>query len=122
MGEPKRYHQVTSPVHDADGMTVLYGPGELHEPGSLPAGVPYAEVLADEAALAASPVHAQAEERDAAVAARKAELERIQTERSQPAAPAEEDVPAKPEQQQAQPQAAQPAKTQPAKPAQPGKA
>ena len=85
MAEARRYHQVTSPIHAADGMTVLYGPGELHEPGSLPGGVPYTEVVADEAAVAASPVHAQADERDAAVAARKAEFERIQTERSQPA-------------------------------------
>ena len=122
MGEPKRYHQVTSPVHAADGMTVLYGPGELHEPGSLPAGVPYAEVVADEAGVAASPVHAQADERDAAVAARKSELERIQTERSQPAAAAEEPAPEPP---QDRPQAAQPAKAAPqqaAKPAQSGKA
>lgn len=109
MGDPKRYHQVTSPVHAADGMTVEYGPGELHEPGSLPDGVPYAEVLADEAAVAASPVHAQAEERDAAVAARKAELERIQTVRSQAAAPAP-DAPAAAEPQQDRPQPKAPAK------------
>jgi hypothetical protein len=59
MAELKHMHMVTAVVHDASDMTVLYGPGEYHEPGTLPDGVPYSETLVSEAQLAASPAHAQ---------------------------------------------------------------
>lgn len=82
MSEAKRFHQVTAPVHGDDG--IAYGPGELHEPGSLPSNVPYIEVLADEVQQAAAPAHAQSERRLEEDAEGAKEVERIQTERSQP--------------------------------------
>ena len=52
-------HMVTVPHHAADGLAVDYGPGELHEPGTLPAGVGYTEVVATAVTRATAPAHAR---------------------------------------------------------------
>lgn len=59
MAEVKHMQMVSLPVHSTDGLAVEYGPGELHEPGSLPEGVPYTDVLVTDAQAAWAPVHAQ---------------------------------------------------------------
>ena len=59
MGDVKHMHMVSGVVHAADGLAVDYGPGELHEPGTLPAGVPYRDVLATPEQLATAPAPAQ---------------------------------------------------------------
>jgi hypothetical protein len=48
-------HMVAEATYAADGLTVVYGAGELHPPGSLPEGVPYREVLASEEFAATAP-------------------------------------------------------------------
>ena len=55
----KRMNMVSDVVHGPDGNSVLYGPGEMHDPGSLPEGVAYREVLVTEEQIAAAPAHAQ---------------------------------------------------------------
>jgi hypothetical protein len=52
-------HMVSEAHYEADGLTVAYGAGELHEPGSLPDGVRYREVVADDALRATAPAHAR---------------------------------------------------------------
>lgn len=51
-------HMVTDVNFGEDGHTVTYGPGELHDPGSLPDGVRYKEVLATDAQRDTAPAHA----------------------------------------------------------------
>lgn len=80
--ERKRMDMVTETQYDASGLKVLYGTGEYHEPGTLPDGVPHDEVLADEAQIAGAPAHAQSPDLHAAQEEKRAEFERIQTERS----------------------------------------
>lgn len=41
-------HQVVGVNHGPDGLSVEYGPGELHESGSLPEGVGFRAVIADD--------------------------------------------------------------------------
>lgn len=60
MGDDVKHMQMVAGVmHAADGLAVDYGPGELHEPGSLPAGVPYRDVLATPEQLATAPAYAR---------------------------------------------------------------
>ena len=59
MGDVKHMHMVSDVVHGPDGHSVEYGPGELHDPGSLPDGVPYRDVLVTEAEAATAPAHAK---------------------------------------------------------------
>lgn len=59
MADPKVMAQVVASVLDSDGFTALYNAGELHEPGSLPEGVAYRLVVADEAMVASANPHAQ---------------------------------------------------------------
>lgn len=59
MAEPRVMALTTAPVLDSDGFTALYGPGELHEVGSLPPGVAYRLVVADEAMVSQANPHAQ---------------------------------------------------------------
>ena len=51
-------HMVTDTQYAADGVTVTYGAGELHDPDSLPPGVPYKEVIASAEFTATAPDHA----------------------------------------------------------------
>ena len=51
----KVMHMVAEATYGPDGLTVVYGAGELHAPGSLPDGVPYREVLASEDFAASAP-------------------------------------------------------------------
>lgn len=51
-------HMVSETVYGPDGATVVYGTGELHAPDSLPAGVPFREVIASDAFAATAPGHA----------------------------------------------------------------
>ena len=51
--------QVTAPVHGPDGLSVDYGPGELHESGGLPAGVGFRAVIADDIDREIAPAWAQ---------------------------------------------------------------
>ena len=51
-------HMVTDTQYAADGATITYGAGELHDPGTLPAGVPYREVIASAEFAATAPGHA----------------------------------------------------------------
>jgi hypothetical protein len=83
-------HMVADAHYDADGMTVLYGTGEFHEPGSLPDGVRYREVAATKAQRVSAPVHATVTgpERIKAEADQRAAFEKLQTERSQQSSPA----------------------------------
>jgi len=48
-------HMVAETQYEPDGLTVVYGAGELHAPGSLPDGVPFREVLASEDFAATAP-------------------------------------------------------------------
>jgi len=59
MPDVKVMDMTTADVLDADGFTPLFGTGELHEPGSLPPGVPFRQVVADEAMVASANPHAQ---------------------------------------------------------------
>jgi hypothetical protein len=59
MADAKVMDLTTADVLDSDGFTPLYGAGELHEPGSLPPGVPFRRVVADDAMVASSNPHAQ---------------------------------------------------------------
>ena len=59
MGDSKIMHMITDVHHGPDGLSVDYGPGELHEPGTLPEGIGYREVLAGDAQIATAPAHAQ---------------------------------------------------------------
>jgi hypothetical protein len=72
----KLMHMVSETVYGPDGQTVTYGAGELHDPGSLPAGVPYREVVASDEFAATAPEHAgkaaKAEAKPAAAAAKAA--------------------------------------------------
>ena len=52
-------HQVVDATYGPDGLTVLYGPGELHDPGTLPEGVGFRAVVADDVARAVAPAWAQ---------------------------------------------------------------
>jgi hypothetical protein len=83
-------HMVTDAHYDAGGMTVLYGTGELHEPGSLPGGVTYREVAATEAQRVSAPVHATVTgpDRVKAEAEQRAAFEKLQTAQSQESSPA----------------------------------
>jgi len=54
----KIMHMVTDTQYTADGATVTYGAGELHDPDTLPAGVPYREVIASAEFAATAPGHA----------------------------------------------------------------
>jgi hypothetical protein len=73
MADPKVMAQVVASVLDSDGFTALYNAGELHEVGSLPEGVAYRLVVADDAVVASANPHAQqpkkAEAKPAAVKA-----------------------------------------------------
>ena len=51
--------QVSDVNHGPDGMSVDYGPGELHEPGSLPVGVRFRAVIADDVDRQIAPAYAQ---------------------------------------------------------------
>ena len=53
--------QVADVNHGPDGMSVLYGPGELHESGGLPAGVRFRAVVADDVDRQIAPAWAQPE-------------------------------------------------------------
>lgn len=55
----KIMHMVSETAYEADGLTVAYGAGEMHDPGSLPDGVRYREVVASDAVLATAPAHAR---------------------------------------------------------------
>ena len=59
MSDPRHMHMVTDVMHAADGLAVDYGPGELHEPGSLPPGVPYRDVLVSDVQAAVAPAWAR---------------------------------------------------------------
>jgi len=58
VADSKLMHMVTDTSYAADGQTVLYGAGELHDPGSLPDGVGYREVVASGAMQDTAPEHA----------------------------------------------------------------
>ena len=51
--------QVTDVNHGPDGMSVQYGPGELHEPGGLPEGIRFRAVVADDVDREIAPAWAQ---------------------------------------------------------------
>ena len=59
MADVKHMQMVTDVMHAADGLAVDYGPGELHEPGSLPPGVPYRDVLVSDVQAAVAPAWAR---------------------------------------------------------------
>ena len=59
MNDQRIMHQVVDATYGPDGLTVLYGPGELHEPGDLPVGVGFRAVVADDVARAVAPAWAQ---------------------------------------------------------------
>lgn len=81
--------QVQETYFAADGVTPLYGAGELvAEDVDLPAGVRTTDVTVDDGdriTELAAPVPAQAADQGRLEAERQAELTRVQTERSQPA-------------------------------------
>ena len=52
-------HQVADVNHGPDGLSVLFGPGELHEPGGLPDGVRFRAVVADDVDRQIAPAWAQ---------------------------------------------------------------
>jgi hypothetical protein len=59
MADAKVMDMTTMSVLDSDGFTALYNAGELHEPGSLPPGVPFRQVVATDAVVASANPHAQ---------------------------------------------------------------
>lgn len=79
MADPKVMAMTTQDVLGADGFTAVYGTGELHELGSLPPGVPYRLVVADDAMVASANPHAQ-KPQDAPVDAPKAEAKAAKSE------------------------------------------
>ena len=52
-------HQVVDATYGPDGLTVLFGPGELHESGGLPEGVGFRAVVADDVDREIAPAWAQ---------------------------------------------------------------
>ena len=59
MGERRIMHMVASAEYGEDGLTVLYGGGEVHEVGDLPDDIPIREVIMSDWEIALAPAAAQ---------------------------------------------------------------
>ena len=60
MGVRRIMHMVAAAQYDDDGLTVLYGGGEVHEVGDLPDDIPIREVIMSDWEIALAPAAAQA--------------------------------------------------------------
>ena len=59
MGVRRIMHMVAAAQYDDDGLTILYGGGEVHEVGDLPDDIPIREVIMSDWEIALAPKAAQ---------------------------------------------------------------